>query len=248
MKYVLVVKCKRSRPKVLSALGMFLPLSAGSTPPRPGSFKKDIRFALADGSISINLSLFCVSTDRILSIRLQSLSMRYAVFVVVVVCALPSTWALSPDQGLRAENWSHAHDFSSQASLHHGLTKPLRGRRRFLQSAEGEDLHSAATSAAENERWHRVAQKRAERRAERLARRNANASASCTMHTYSSPLSDATSEEIAASNTLVSKWREAWEAGGWSTRVINEDDAKNHPEYDVLKAAFTALPTVTSLH
>ena len=191
---------------------------------------------------------FCVSTDRILSIRLQSLSMRYAVFVVVVVCALPSTWALSPDQGLRAENWSHAHDFSSQASLHHGLTKPLRGRRRFLQSAEGEDLHSAATSAAENERWHRVAQKRAERRAERLARRNANASASCTMHTYFSPLSDATSEEIAASNTLVSKWREAWEAGGWSTRVINEDDAKNHPEYDVLKAAFTALPTVTSLH
>jgi hypothetical protein len=64
----------------------------------------------------------------------------------------------------------------------------------------------------------------------------------CTMHTYFEASGNPVT--LAAHESLIANWRTAWEASGWKTRVIKEDDARNHPEYESLRDAFMALPTV----
>ena len=76
----------------------------------------------------------------------------------------------------------------------------------------------------------------------------AAASPPCTMHTYFQPMTsyfDTTKAEKDGNEETIAAWRKAWESRGWSTRVLNEADAKPHPDFAHLKAAFNKLPTVT---
>jgi len=91
----------------------------------------------------------------------------------------------------------------------------------------------------------------AERRPRRLLAGGSAASGSgvkksnpCMMHTYFESI-NGDAVEKAGNDNLIAKWTEAWEAVGWETRIITEEDAKGHPEYASLREAFYRLPTVS---
>jgi hypothetical protein len=80
-------------------------------------------------------------------------------------------------------------------------------------------------------------------KAARIGALGTSLSEPCTMHTYFESFGGAPTL-AGHEQRLISSWREAWEANGWKTRVISENDARGHPEYESLSDAFMALPTV----
>ncbi|KAJ8047776.1 hypothetical protein HOLleu_06864 [Holothuria leucospilota] len=65
----------------------------------------------------------------------------------------------------------------------------------------------------------------------------------CTIHTYYQPAFD-NPQDIMESESVLRVWEKTWVAAGWQTRVVNETDAKLHPDYQELKEKFQALPTI----
>ncbi|KAJ8047777.1 hypothetical protein HOLleu_06865 [Holothuria leucospilota] len=65
----------------------------------------------------------------------------------------------------------------------------------------------------------------------------------CTIHTYYQPAFDKL-QNIMENENVLREWEKAWVAAGWRTRVVNETDAKLHPDYQKLKERFQALPTI----
>lgn len=66
------------------------------------------------------------------------------------------------------------------------------------------------------------------------------------VHTYCSWFSDPTYR--AEQEAVVKLWEKNWRDAGWDTRILTEDDAKRHPDYEKFRNAFEALPTVNPKH
>ncbi|KAJ8047775.1 hypothetical protein HOLleu_06863 [Holothuria leucospilota] len=65
----------------------------------------------------------------------------------------------------------------------------------------------------------------------------------CTIHTYYQPAFDQPKKGMENQHVL-RVWEKAWVAAGWRTRVVNETDAKRHPDFEELKEKFQTLPTI----
>lgn len=62
-----------------------------------------------------------------------------------------------------------------------------------------------------------------------------------TMFTYFSPVVGIDSGDAVK---LLDLWSQRWTAQGWSTVVLNEDDARAHPMFAIFDAAISALPSI----
>lgn len=66
-----------------------------------------------------------------------------------------------------------------------------------------------------------------------------------TMHTFFDPV-DPTKQRARIDETaalaLLEVWRESWEERGWKTRVLTLEDAKRHPNYDLMNQYLDSVP------
>ncbi|KAJ8020575.1 hypothetical protein HOLleu_40204 [Holothuria leucospilota] len=67
---------------------------------------------------------------------------------------------------------------------------------------------------------------------------------SCIIYTYFQKQSNIAEQDIKEHNDTINVWKRTWSEAGWTPRVLSEDEAKKHPEYDILHEKFFALPTV----
>ncbi|KAJ8020310.1 hypothetical protein HOLleu_39873 [Holothuria leucospilota] len=67
---------------------------------------------------------------------------------------------------------------------------------------------------------------------------------SCTIHTYFQKRTNIAEKDVKEHNDTINAWKRTWSQAGWNPRVLSEDDAKMHPEYDMLQKKFFALPTI----
>ena len=61
------------------------------------------------------------------------------------------------------------------------------------------------------------------------------------VYTYYMPVPDLWSEE--SQRALIDVWARSWAKAGWEPIVLNESDAKTHPNFSFYKEKFWALPT-----
>lgn len=59
------------------------------------------------------------------------------------------------------------------------------------------------------------------------------------VHTYYNPVPG-----IPRPTKLLDLWRESWESKGWTTRILSEADAKEHPGYKMFSDRISRYPTI----
>lgn len=68
--------------------------------------------------------------------------------------------------------------------------------------------------------------------------------AQCTMYTYFQKNPNTTPDSVNENNKILYLWKTAWSLAGWKPRILTEEDAKRHPNYEELRRKFSAFPTV----
>ena len=67
-----------------------------------------------------------------------------------------------------------------------------------------------------------------------------------TICTYFVPLG-LDEEDDNKTREMVEIWRESWSKQGWETKILTEEDAKMHPQYQKIKDTLLKLPTVNTI-
>lgn len=68
----------------------------------------------------------------------------------------------------------------------------------------------------------------------------------CTIHTYYQSWKGKKKDDEIAANITLEIWKTAWTKAGWTPRIISEDDASSHPEFEALKEQFSTFPSANS--
>ncbi|KAJ8021936.1 hypothetical protein HOLleu_39280 [Holothuria leucospilota] len=68
--------------------------------------------------------------------------------------------------------------------------------------------------------------------------------AQCTIYTYFQKDPDTNPDSVNENNKILYLWEKAWSLAGWKPRILTEEDAKRHPNYEELRRKFWAFPTV----
>ncbi|KAJ8042201.1 hypothetical protein HOLleu_13204 [Holothuria leucospilota] len=74
-------------------------------------------------------------------------------------------------------------------------------------------------------------------------RNEVNTTKSCLVYTYFQTPPNATKTKLQLSADTIRVWKNSWSRAGWTPRVLTEEDAKRHPEYEMFREKFLSLPT-----
>ncbi|KAJ8021941.1 hypothetical protein HOLleu_39286 [Holothuria leucospilota] len=66
----------------------------------------------------------------------------------------------------------------------------------------------------------------------------------CTMYTYFQKDNNTKPDAVNENNKILHLWERAWSLAGWKPRILTEEDAKRHPNYEEFSRKFWAFPTV----